>query len=140
MQWKELAAASHYQTAVAIKNELSKGDFEEASAGIEELTEALGRSEKRALKSQLERLMVHIIKWKIQPERRSGSWIVAIKDAKHQIEGIQEDTPSLTDDVILDMWTRCFHHAKNMVVAETGLPCKLKDIMWDEVFEKEYSL
>jgi hypothetical protein len=44
MQWKELAAASHYQTAVAIKNELSKGDFEEASAGIEELIDALGRS------------------------------------------------------------------------------------------------
>jgi hypothetical protein len=53
MNWKELAIESHYQTAVTIKQELVKGDVEEAKIGIEELIEALGRSEKRALRSQL---------------------------------------------------------------------------------------
>ena len=91
MNWQELAASSHYQTAEAVKYELQSGRYDEAWLGIEELIEALGRSEKRALKSQLERLMTHVIKWKCQPEKRSRSWVISILDARHQIKGIQED-------------------------------------------------
>jgi len=38
----------------------------EAKEGLESLIEAMGRNDRRALKSQLIRLMVHIIKWKCQ--------------------------------------------------------------------------
>src|SRR4051812_46327625 len=62
MDWQELSATSHYQTALGIEDELEKGNIQEASAGLKELIEALGRSEKRALKSHLTRLMAHIIK------------------------------------------------------------------------------
>jgi hypothetical protein len=48
MNWQELSTTSHYQTAVAVKEKLLEGDIEEATHGIEELIEALGRSEKRA--------------------------------------------------------------------------------------------
>jgi len=34
MNWKELAMTSHYQTAVAIKNELKQGHFEESTTGL----------------------------------------------------------------------------------------------------------
>ena len=44
MNWRELAITSHYQTAVAIKNELEQGHIEESTAGIEELIDALSRS------------------------------------------------------------------------------------------------
>ncbi|HLC16389.1 MAG TPA: DUF29 domain-containing protein [Thermodesulfovibrionia bacterium] len=138
MQWKEAATASHYQTAVAIKNTLSAGDVEEAAIGIEELIEALGRSEKRALRSQLERLMIHIIKWKIQSQKRSRSWLSTIKDARHQIEVIQEDTPSLTNNALLEMWPKCFQHAKTIAEAETGVSCWLETVTWDEVFEQDF--
>jgi hypothetical protein len=53
MEWRDLATTSHYQTAVAVKDELAKGNIEEATAGIEELIEALSRADKRALRSQL---------------------------------------------------------------------------------------
>ena len=69
VNWARLSAESHYQVAVEIERALLQGDFEEAEAGIKELIHALGRSEKRALKSQLVRLMAHVIKWKTQPER-----------------------------------------------------------------------
>ncbi len=59
MIWKELALTSHYQTAVAIKNELKQRHFEESTTGIEALIDALSRSDKRALRSQLTRLMMH---------------------------------------------------------------------------------
>ncbi|MBM3237141.1 DUF29 domain-containing protein [Candidatus Poribacteria bacterium] len=53
MNWQEISATSHYRTAVIIQQELQKGNIEEANNGIMELIEALSRSEKRALKSQL---------------------------------------------------------------------------------------
>ncbi len=64
MNWKELAITSHYQTAVAIQSELKQGHIEDSVIGIEELINALFRSEKRALRSQLTRLMMHIINGK----------------------------------------------------------------------------
>lgn len=85
MDWQVLSSNSHYKTAIAIKNELQKGNTQEAYTGIEELVEALSRSDKRALKSQLIRLMVHIIKWKSQPERRSFSWVASINNAREEI-------------------------------------------------------
>ncbi|MCP4371207.1 MAG: DUF29 domain-containing protein, partial [Deltaproteobacteria bacterium] len=49
-------------------HELQNGNIHEATAGIQELIDALSRSEKRALKSHLIRLMMHIITWKSQME------------------------------------------------------------------------
>ncbi len=69
MNWQELSAHSHYQTALAIQTELRKGNISEANNGIMELITALSRSEKRALKSQVIRLMKHIIKWESQPQK-----------------------------------------------------------------------
>jgi len=60
--WEDLASQSHYQTAVAVRDALGRGDAASANEGIEELIEALSRSERRALKSQLVLLMAHVIK------------------------------------------------------------------------------
>ena len=62
MNWQDLSSTSHYKTALAVKNELDAGNLSEGTMGIEALIQALSRSEKRALKSQLVRLMLHIIK------------------------------------------------------------------------------
>src|SRR5262249_57220382 len=67
--WEALAFTSHYHTAVAIHEAFQAGDVDDAMSGLEELIDALSRSEERALQSYLVRLMQHIIKWKLQPER-----------------------------------------------------------------------
>ena len=61
---------------------------------IEEI-EDLGKSERRGLTSQLTRLLLHLLKWQYQPQRRSDSWIDSITDARTQIELAIEDSPSL---------------------------------------------
>ena len=61
---------------------------------IEELEE-LGKRERRALVSQLTRLVLHLLKWQFQPERRSDSWLDSITDARTQIELSLVDSPSL---------------------------------------------
>jgi len=140
MKWQELSTTSHYQTAVAVEEALDRGDIEDAKAGIQELIDALSRSEKRALRSQLVRLMMHIIKWKTQPERRSVSWRSSIRSARYEIAEIQEDTPSLTRAVIKEIWDRCFKHAKNEAELEMNRISPVERLTWAQVFEQEYDL
>lgn len=63
---------------------------------IEEV-EDLGKSERRAITSQLTRLLLHLLKWQYQPQRRSDSWLDSITDARTQIALAIEDSPSLND-------------------------------------------
>jgi hypothetical protein len=140
MNWQELSSTSHYKTAMAVKNEIAVGNLSEAGIGIEELILALSRSEKRALKSQLVRLMLHIIKWQSQPERRSLSWIASIKDAREEIADIQEETPSLGNNVIAELWNKVFVIAQRDAQAEMGKLSTVTALSWQEVFEDDYNL
>lgn len=57
--------------------------------------EDLGKSERRGITSQLTRLLLHLLKWQYQPQRRSDGWLDSITDARTQIELTFEDSPSL---------------------------------------------
>ena len=140
MNWQTLSTDSHYKTAVAIRSELEMGNVDEATKGIEELIEALSRSEKRALKSQLVRLMLHIIKWQSQPEKRSRSWLASIKDARDEIADIQEETPSLNNAVIESLWQKAFVIAKRDAEAEMGKKSDVQSVSWQDAFGYEYEL
>lgn len=120
----------------AVRNE----DYDEARQGLEELTNAVSRIDRRAVKSHLIRLMAHIIKWKIQPTKRSKSWVLTIDHARDEIRDTQEETPSITDDVIRDMWDVCFEKAKRYAERETELPANVSGLTWKEVFDDSYSL
>ncbi len=61
---------------------------------IEEL-EDLGRSEQRELGSYLRLLMMHLLKWQYQPERRTASWQITITNCRDSIQDCLEDAPSL---------------------------------------------
>lgn len=142
MNWEELAITSHYNTAVAIRDALRKGHVDDASVGLEELIDALSRSEKRALKSHLVRLMQHVIKWQVQPERRSPSWMWTIRNARIEIADVQEETPSLTDEVIAaELWERCLRLAHNEAAKDMNLTdLQPQSLTWQDVFTREYTL
>ena len=142
MDWKELAITSHYNTAVAIRDALRKGHVDDAGVGLEELIDALSRSEKRALKSHLVRLMQHVIKWQVQPERRSPSWMWTIRNARIEIADVQEETPSLTDEVIAaELWERCLRLAHNEAAKDMNLTdLQPQSLTWQDVFTREYTL
>jgi hypothetical protein len=48
-------------------------------ANIAEEIESMGRSEKRELVSRLTVLLLHLLKWRFQPERRGVSWDLSMK-------------------------------------------------------------
>jgi NAD-specific glutamate dehydrogenase len=135
IDWKELSTNSHYRTAVAVRDELEAGHVEEATRGIEELIDALSRSERRALKSQLVRLMAHVIKWRTQPDRRSWSWAATIADAREEIDEIREETPSLTEAVVRSIWDACLAKALRQAQAEMKQKPAVDSLDWREVFE-----
>jgi hypothetical protein len=63
--------------------------------GLAEEIESLGRSDKREIKSRLENLLVHLVKWRCQPERRSAPWEASIDEARQRIGRVIKDSPSL---------------------------------------------
>ena len=138
--WQTLATESHYQTAVAIKNALDEGKTQEARRGIEELIDALARADRRALRSQLTRLMAHIFKCYTQPHNRSHGWIATIENAREEIWAIQEDTPSLTDAVLMSLWPYCLRAARRDAQGDMNQPVTRDDLTWEEVFDAVYTL
>lgn len=138
-QWRELAAASHYQTAVAVREELMSGDVEEAIEGIEELIEALSRSDRRELSSQLIRLMLHVVKWKSQPARRSRSWLASINNARVEIEILLEAEPVLKPQVA-GLVDTLFARAQRLAEIEMARKSQVKSLTLQEIFEEEYEL
>ena len=83
-QIKQLSQTEQDIIAKLILGELEQEDISE-----------LGKSERRAIYSQLIRLMLHLLKWQYQPHRRSDSWLDSITDARTQIELTIKDSPSL---------------------------------------------
>jgi hypothetical protein len=138
MDWKASAADSPYRTAVAVEAVLRRGDRDDARVGLQELIDALSRSDKRAIKSQAIRLMTHVIKWQAQPSHRSRSWAATIEDARAEIADIQEETPTLTRTAIEAMWERCFQAARRDAEAELNQEIHLAALSWADVFERTY--
>ena len=55
----------------------------------------MGRSEGREIRSRLEILLFHLLKWRYQPEKQSGNWRSSVSQARRRIEDVLADNPSL---------------------------------------------
>ncbi len=79
---------------------LRQRHFEEIDldALIEEV-DGLARSDPKAIRSQLRRLLLHLLKWQyssnLDRERAGRGWAESIAHARNEIEDIIEDSPSL---------------------------------------------
>lgn len=101
--------------------QLKEGKFDEVDLTnlIEEI-ESMGRSEKRELKSRLIVLLMHLLKWQYQPEKRSESWRSTISEQRICIEGLLEDSPSLKP-LISEVFDDCYQKARLKAADETGI-------------------
>ncbi len=61
---------------------------------IEEI-ESLGRKERQELRNRLGILVGHLLKWELQSENRSNSWLGTIREQRAQIRLLLQDSPSL---------------------------------------------
>ena len=75
---------------------LRAGRFEELDLEhVAEEIEDLGKRDRRSLESQLDRLVLHQIKRKVQPDKQTSSWLHSINDSQKKILGGVRDSPSL---------------------------------------------
>jgi NAD-specific glutamate dehydrogenase len=142
IDWEGLALTSHYDTAVAIRDALQEGNVAEATQGLEELINALSGSDERELRSYLIRLMQHIIKWRLQPERRTPSWVASIEHARHEIAELRQDHPRFTRHVMEErLWQRCLRSAHREAAIDLNRErIPEMTLSWDEVFDEVFTL
>ena len=90
---------------------------------IAEELESMGKSEKRELFSRLAVLVMHLLKWQYQSQRRSNSWITTINTQRMDIELLLQDSPSLKHNID-KILNEVYINAKKMFERETGISKK----------------
>ncbi|MEC4986602.1 MAG: DUF29 domain-containing protein [Oscillatoria sp. PMC 1068.18] len=86
---------------------------------IEEIA-SMGKREKRELKSRLIVLLMHLLKWKYQSEKRSPSWNSTISEQRICLELLLEDSPSLKS-FLAEVLSNCYQKARSAAARETNL-------------------
>jgi hypothetical protein len=87
---------------------------------IAEEIESLGRSDKHAVENRLRVLLRHLLKWQIQPGRRSGSWQSTIVEQRARLEQRLNESTSLKTRID-EFITAVYPDARRRAMAETGL-------------------
>lgn len=86
---------------------------------IEEI-EDMSKSEKRALGSFLETLLMHLLKWQYQPAHQGRSWKFKIIEQRKRIVGHMKENPGLKSK-LPDVIETAYGYAVSGAVRETGL-------------------
>lgn len=114
---QDIVAWSEQQANYLKRQEWTKLDLENL---VEEI-EALGRSEQRSLGSYLQVLMMHLLKWQYQPEKRTRSWEITISNCRDKIQDALEDMPSLKRFLEDEEWVeKYYRRARRDAAKETG--------------------
>ncbi len=100
---------------------LRAGRFDEADIEhVAEEIEDMGRRDVRELNSRMQVLLAHLLKWQVQPDRRSPSWRATIITQRLELDGVLAQSPSLRPKLasgLADNYARAVKRA----AAETGL-------------------
>lgn len=88
---EDFALWSAEQAALIRAGKFDRVDLE----NIAEEIESLGKSDKRQIRSRLQVLMSHLLKWERQPAERSRSWSSSIRDQRQAILDLIDESPSL---------------------------------------------
>ncbi|MBE7183042.1 MAG: DUF29 domain-containing protein [Methylobacterium mesophilicum] len=88
---------------------------------IAEEIESLGRSDRREIRSRIGVILLHLLKWEFQPEKRKVGWRFTLREQRHQLEIIFEESPSLVA-FARDVFERDYELAQTKAMDETGLP------------------
>jgi len=88
---------------------------------LAEEIESMGASQYDAVSSAVYQILVHLLKWRYQPNRQSKSWRVSIVEHRNRIPRKLRRSPSLEPKIplmILEEYPRACRKAS----AQTGLP------------------
>jgi len=87
---------------------------------VAEEIESVGRTEFSRLESALRIILLHMLKWDHQPDRRSRSWALSIAAQRIELDDVIGDNPGLKPR-LADAMTRAYRRARIEAARETGL-------------------
>src|SRR5438876_1559732 len=74
-------------------------DVENTAQEIEDI----GRREARELNSRVQVVLVHLLKWQLQPKKRTSSWLTTLLMQRSEIEDLLGDSPRLRPRLLHDL-------------------------------------
>jgi hypothetical protein len=95
---------------------LDEADLEHIAEEIEDM----GKRQRHELRSRLRVLLMHLIKWQSQPEKRGPSWIRTIGTQRLEIADLLRDAPSLRT-VIEESLPGVYQETVRLAARETGI-------------------
>jgi hypothetical protein len=90
-------------------------------SNLAEEIEDMGRSQRRAVKSALIVVLVHLLKYRFQAERRTNSWRATLREHRRRLRDELIDSPSLKP-YTEQIFAECYQDACEDAADETGLP------------------
>ena len=88
---QDFFAWTNSQAALLRSGRLAQADIEH----IAEEIEGMGKSELRELENRLAVLLLHLLKWQFQPQRRGRSWELTIREQRRKLRRHIDQNPSL---------------------------------------------
>jgi hypothetical protein len=116
---EDLVLWSERQAALIRAGQFALVDWENVAEEIE----AMASRARRELGTRLKVVVIHLLKWQFQPQRRSGSWRATINDQRDEIEQLLGENPSLRREVDSALRKR-YRVARANAAGDTGLALK----------------
>jgi hypothetical protein len=119
---------------------LRQGRLSEIDAGniAEELSD-VGGEQYDKLESSIRVVLLHLLKWDYQTERRSRSWLLSIAEHRRRVARVLKKNPSLKaslDEAVDD----AYDDARGDAARETNLPTdtfpRVCAYVWDEIMNR----
>src|SRR5947208_12657968 len=88
---KDFAEWTRHNAELLRSGRVTEADLEHIAEEIEDM----GKRERRELLSRLTVLIVHMLKWNVQPDRRSRSWEGTIRVQRKDLAKLLSQNPSL---------------------------------------------
>jgi hypothetical protein len=117
----ELYAQDFYAWALTTAALIRAGKWHEVdAASVAEEVESVGASEYRAVSSAIYQILVHLLKWRYQPQRQSRSWQSSLVEHRNRVPRGLRHAPSLTRE-LPTMLLEEYPAACRKASAQTGL-------------------
>jgi hypothetical protein len=122
---KALYYQDYYLWLETTAKQIEEGNLEQIDfINLLEEIESMGRSEKSSLESNLKILLLHLLKYKYQPQERTNSWLASIEEHRQRIENTFRDSPSLKR-YFQEIYDSVYLKARRLAAFETGSPLSI---------------
>lgn len=102
---------------------------------LAEEIESLGKSDRREIRSQVTRILRHLLKLAVSAATRPRQgWESTISDARVEIEGVLDDSPSLRRE-IADVIAKQLNAAGKLAAADLARHGEPEDKIWTRLAE-----